>query len=150
MSQSKRRDLSFLTRRKRGENQSPEIKRVFEGYKNEEEFKNVSFITKIKIPHFKNTVDRIKNKPPVIVSDDAVGIGFKRETEIYNSINDINIDRISNKKTGSKYKTTNSYTVEELRTIAKNLGIYVKNIKKSNIATLILEKIDQLKSVNKK
>lgn len=91
----------------------------------------------------------MENSKPVLLSEKSLTLVYTHEQQTIFSIEYIDVDRISEKRSSSQKKKTTqtSYTVDDLRNIARNIGISGANtMNKKELATLTRKKIEKLKS----
>lgn len=103
----------------------------------------------IELPAITTMVEHTENTKPVLLSEKSVSLVYTHEQQTIFSIEHIDIDRISEKRSSSQKVKSNksNYTVDELRNIARNIGISGANLmNKKDLAIMIREKITKLKS----
>jgi hypothetical protein len=127
-------------------------KLVFVPTSEKKETKIPSKIVEVELPGISTTIDHIENQPPSLVSKNAIGMTYTHQQQTIFSIEYIDIDRISEKRSASR-KTKGAkrpFTVNELRDIARNIKISGANLmNKEKLATAVRAKILQLRSETK-
>jgi hypothetical protein len=101
----------------------------------------------ITLPGVSTTLKHIPNIEPNIISENAIGIAYTPQQKTVSVVKDIDITKVSGKKSNAKKGVEKSpYSLPELKTIAQNLGINIKNKGKPQLAEEILNTIALLKS----
>jgi len=110
-------------------------------FKNTMEFQ---LIETIRIPLVETIILPIPNLKPILESEKSITLLETQEEKTLNVINNIDIEKISEKRTSHiKNKT---YSAAELKKIAKQLGINTKiPLNKKELAALILDYINKNK-----
>jgi len=124
-------------------------KTVFTRFNDNNPLEPPSSIEQIELPVITTTISSIANKKPQLLSEKCVTLVFTREQQTISSINFIDINRISEKRSSSQKNKSSqaNYTVNELRNFARNIGITNVNLmKKKDLALIIKNKVEQLKS----
>ena len=124
-------------------------KLVFNPIIEEKEIKIPNKLVKINLPGIATTIEHISNHNPSLVSESAVGMTFTHQQQTIFSIEYIDIDRISDKKSSPKKNkgTKAPFDLNELKTIARNINIKgASSMNKKELAIAVRTKILQLKS----
>lgn len=116
------------------------------------ETKIPSKIIKIELPGIATTIDHISNHKPSLVSESAVGMTYTHQQQTIFSIEYIDIDRISEKRSALRKGKGGKrpFTVIELRDLARVFKIPGANLmNKEKLAIAVRNTILQLKSEDK-
>jgi len=99
----------------------------------------------IKLPTAITMINEIGNFVPEIVDSSAVGLIYTPQQSAVDKIEDIDINRLTMRRSSQKYKLS-PYNLKETQTIAKNLGIKIQGKNKGPLVEEIKEMIEKIKN----
>jgi hypothetical protein len=105
----------------------------------------------VKLPGIATTLEKKKNKKPKPVPLSAVHVNYTHQKQLDKAYESIDISRISGTRSATRdFRSPGNYKAQELRRLAKNIGISNSTRAKKQLSEMILERVTGLGSSDRK